>query len=338
MSGPEVQANAIWTALHGNPLRDASPALAVLAVLLAALFAPLLSLRAGVIRTALAALVLAAAYAVAAQIAFDAGLVLSVTPPLLALTLGSAAMLVMSYFTANGENRQLGWIVSRRTQQLRDAQLEIVARLAQAAESRDTDTGQHIERIGHLSERLALKLGLDPGSARMLRHASAMHDIGKIAIPDSVLLKPGRLEPDERRIMETHAEKGAAVLAGSSSPLIQMAEQIARTHHERWDGTGYPNGLEGEEIPLVGRICAVCDVFDALVSRRPYKEAWPPASALDEIARGSGSHFDPAIVTAFLELAPELEEDVPGETEPLELDSIPALDDGTSEGERRAAA
>ena len=129
---------------------------------------------------------------------------------------------------------------------------------------------------------------------RMLRHASALHDIGKIGIPDNVLLKPGRPRADEWEIMQSHTAKGAEILAGSASPLIQMAEEIARTHHERWDGTGYPNGLAGEQIPLAGRICAICDVYDALGSRRPYKEPWSPRSVLDEIAQGSGSHFDPA--------------------------------------------
>ncbi len=112
----------------------------------------------------------------------------------------------------------------------------------------------------------------------MLRHASALHDVGKIGIPDNVLLKPGGLDPDEWRIMQSHTAKGAEILAGSTSPLIQMAEAIARTHHERWDGTGYPNGLAGEDIPLEGRICAICDVYDALGSKRPYKEAWPVAA------------------------------------------------------------
>jgi response regulator RpfG family c-di-GMP phosphodiesterase len=220
-------------------------------------------------------------------------------------------MIAVSYLDANGERRRLGFVVTRRTEQLRDAQLEIVARLAQAAESRDTDTGAHIERIGRLCEQLGLRLGLGERAASMLRHASAMHDIGKIGIPDRVLLKPGPLDGEERTIMESHAVRGAEILTGSQSPVVHMAEQIARTHHERWDGRGYPGGLRGEEIPLVGRICAICDVFDALVSRRPYKDAWRPEEALAEIERGSGSHFDPEIVSAFLALAAELGLDRP---------------------------
>ena len=126
--------------------------------------------------------------------------------------------------------------------------------------------------------------------------------------------------------MQTHAAKGAEILAGSTSPLIQMAETIARTHHERWDGTGYPHGLKGEEIPLAGRICAVCDVYDALGSKRPYKEAWPPTSVLAEIALGSGSHFDPAIVEAFLRLVPELDgETTPQQRDAIDLDTLPPL-------------
>ena len=193
-------------------------------------------------------------------------------------------MLAGAYFTASSDRRLLGWTVRRRTEQLRDAQFEVIARLAQAAESRDGDTGEHIHRIGFLCERLALQIGFDPARAYMLRHASALHDVGKIGIPDNVLLKPGALDQDEWRIMQSHTAKGAEILAGSASPLIQMAEMIARTHHERWDGTGYPQGLKGEQIPLVGRICAVCDVYDALGSTRPYKDAWPLPRILEEIA------------------------------------------------------
>ena len=306
MPGPEVQANAIWTALHGNPLRDAPGWLTVIAVVLAALVAPLAAWRLNVVKSALIVAATAGGYLALAQVAFDRGLVVVVTTPLLALTLGGASMLSASYFTASSDRRLLGWTVRRRTEQLRDAQIEVITRLVQAAESRDGDTGDHINRIGDLCERLALEIGIDPVKARMLRHASAMHDVGKIGIPDSVLLKPGKLDPEEWEIMRSHTTKGAEILAGSQSPMIQMAEAIARTHHERWDGTGYPNGLKGEEIPLEGRICAICDVYDALGSARPYKQPWTPQEVLEEIARGSGTHFDPAIVTAFLALIPAL--------------------------------
>ena len=327
MAGPEVQANAIWTALRGNPLSNAPTWLTAIAVLLAALVAPLAAWRLTVVKSALIVAAAGVAYVVAAQAAFDKGIVVVVTTPLLALTLGGASMLSASYFAASSDRRLLGWTVRRRTEQLRDAQLEIITRLVQAAESRDGDTGDHINRIGDLCERLALELGFDPVRARVLRHASAMHDVGKIGIPDSVLLKPGKLDADEWEIMRSHTTKGAEILAGSQSPMIQMAEAIARTHHERWDGSGYPNGLKGEEIPLEGRICAICDVYDALGSRRPYKNPWTPQEVLDEIERGSGTHFDPAIVTAFVDLIPRL--GTPGESindNVLSLETLPPLE------------
>ena len=151
-----------------------------------------------------------------------------------------------------------------------------------AVEWRDAETGVHIERMGRLCERLAREVGLSVVEAELLRHASALHDVGKVGIPDVILLKPGKLDPAEWAQMQTHTTIGASILSGSKSALVQMAEQIARSHHERWDGSGYPDGLQGEEIPLAARICAVCDVFDALLSPRPYKDAWPLA---DVIAR-----------------------------------------------------
>ena len=193
-----------------------------------------------------------------------------------------------------------------RTEELRDTQLEIVRRLGQAAESRDEETGRHIERIGAMCHRLGLAAGMSVDQAEQLRDASAMHDLGKIGIPDHILHKPGPFTPEEREIMKAHTTIGAAILAGSRSPLVQMAEVIALTHHERWDGSGYPAALMGEEIPLVGRICAICDVFDALMSKRTYKEAWTLESALAEIQAQSGRAFDPELVAIFLGLAPEL--------------------------------
>jgi CHASE2 domain-containing sensor protein len=326
MPGPEVQANAIWTALRGNPLRGAPSWWALLAVIIGALVAPVSALRLGVVKAGAVAVVVAAAFAVVAKLSFDKGVVIAVTAPLVACGLGTAGMLAAGYFTASSDRRVLGWTVRRRTEQLRDAQFEIVTRLAQAAESRDGDTGAHIHRIGYLCERLALQIGLDAVRAHMLRHASALHDVGKIGIPDGVLLKPGALERDEWIVMQSHTVKGAEILAGSTSPLIQMAEAIARTHHERWDGTGYPHGLKGEEIPLEGRICAICDVYDALGSKRPYKEAWPAERVLSEIAVGSGSHFDPALVAAFLELAPSLDLDAEIDVrDDVDLETLPPL-------------
>lgn len=230
MSGAEVEANTIWTAIHGNPLKSAPGWLALLAVVLAALAAPLAALRLGVFRTGIAAVVVALAYTLAVQLAFDSGWVVSLIFPLLALTLGAAGMIAASYRVASADRRLLGRAVHRRTEQLRDSQIEIITRLAQAANSRDSETRRHTERIGHLCERLALTLGFGPARAQMLRYASAMHDVGKVGISDRVLLKPGSLDAEEWKIMRSHTTKGAEILSGSSSPLIQMAETIARTH------------------------------------------------------------------------------------------------------------
>jgi putative two-component system response regulator len=190
--------------------------------------------------------------------------------------------------------------VRERTAELHDTQLEIIQRLGQAVDSRDEETGEHIDRITTLAHRLAAAAGVDRDGAEMISRASAMHDVGKVAIPDRILSKPGPLDPEERATMQTHARMGANILAGSRSPLIRLAEEIALTHHERWDGGGYPAGLAGEDIPLSGRIVAVCDVFDALVSRRPYKEPWPVERALGEIADQAGRHFDPRLAELFV--------------------------------------
>jgi CHASE2 domain-containing sensor protein len=313
MSGPEVQANAIWTVLHGLPLRDAPAPTPLVLIVLLGLAAPLLRLRLRVLSTAVVAVALAVVYAVCAQVAFADGTVLPVLAPLLALGLGTVGMVLASHLAETrdrrrmaGDNERLDNLVRERTAELRETQLEMVERLAHAAESRDGDTGRHIERIGHFCQELARTLGRPEEEAELLRHASAMHDVGKIGVPDRVLLKPGRFSADERAVMETHTTIGASILAGSSAPLLRLAETIALTHHERWDGKGYPNGLAGEEIPLAGRICAICDVFDALLSRRPYKEAWPLSEALAEIRRERGRQFDPALVDVFLTIAPRL--------------------------------
>jgi putative two-component system response regulator len=210
-----------------------------------------------------------------------------------------------------GMNDLLERQVRARTQELRDTELEMLQRLGHAVESRDEETGDHIGRIGALSHRLALAAGMSPDEAELVQRASAMHDLGKIAIPDSILRKPAPLEPHERAVMERHTTIGGDLLAGSRSPLVQLAEVIARTHHERWDGTGYPSGLRGEDIPLAGRICAVCDVFDALVSDRPYKRAWTVEEARAELAAQSGRHFDPRLVELFLALDAEAADRAP---------------------------
>ncbi len=204
-------------------------------------------------------------------------------------------------------NSKLEVKVAERTADLRESQLELVRRLAHAAESRDDSTGIHITRMSRMCRELALEAGLGSELAEQLLHASSMHDIGKIAIPDNVLLKPGPLTPDEWEVMKSHTTIGAQLLSGSRSPVVRMAEIIARTHHEKWDGSGYPEGLAGESIPLVARICAVCDVFDALVSDRPYKKAWLVEDALAEIERLAGSHLDPDLAALFIARRPDLQ-------------------------------
>jgi putative two-component system response regulator len=176
---------------------------------------------------------------------------------------------------------------------------EIITTLAKAAEHRDTDTGDHILRVSGIASLIAAGLGWEQERCALIGLASTMHDIGKIGITDAVLLKKGTLDKSERRHMEDHVILGHTILAGSSSDLIRLAAEIALTHHERWDGTGYPGGLAGEQIPISGRIVAVADVFDALISRRPYKRPWPIARARDYLLAKSGIQFDPACIAAF---------------------------------------
>ncbi len=186
----------------------------------------------------------------------------------------------------------------RRTQQ---AQLETIERLALAAELKDEDTALHIKRMSHYCHLFARKLKLSPQECEILLHASPMHDVGKIGIPDAVLLKPGKLDAAEWQIMRTHTEIGARILGGSASELLQAGETVARSHHEKWDGSGYPSGLSGEAIPLWGRIAAVADVFDALTSRRPYKEPFPTEKALQIMREGRSTHFDPSVLDVFFD-------------------------------------
>jgi len=203
-------------------------------------------------------------------------------------------------------NNTLEMKVSERTQELEKTRMEVIHRLGQAAEFRDNETGMHVIRMSRFSQRLAQQLGLTDDECELILNASPMHDIGKIGIPDYILLKPGKLTSEEWEIMKTHVEIGAQLLSGSHSRLMKMAETIAMTHQERWDGSGYPKGLKGEEIPLEGRVVAVADVFDALTSERPYKKAWSVKEASDEILNNSKIHFDPRIVSAFKETLPDL--------------------------------
>ncbi len=196
--------------------------------------------------------------------------------------------------------------VQERTKELRESRLEIVHRLVSAAEYKDPETGSHIQRMSLYSRVLAREYGLSQSQCETIHLASPMHDIGKIGIPDSILLKPGRLDPEEWSTMRTHTTIGARILAHSTSPLLQAGQEIAISHHEKWDGSGYPQGLQGGAIPLFGRITAISDVFDALTTKRPYKEAWPVEKAIEEIREGKGQHFDPALIDLFFAVLPEL--------------------------------
>jgi CHASE2 domain-containing sensor protein len=314
MSGPEIEANAIDTVLRGMPLQG-TPRWAGLLIVLALGFLPaLVSLRLRPLVAVAVVPAVAFGYLFVAQRAFDAGRILPVAMPLFALSLGMVTTVSAGYVTERRQrhrvtrrNVELEEAVRERTVELRETQLEVIHRLAQATESRDQETGLHLERMSRMCERLGLAMGLTATEAETLRNASLLHDVGKIGVPDAILHQPGGLSPDDRELMRRHTTIGAELLSGSSSEVMRMAEEIARTHHERWDGKGYPVGLAGEAIPLVGRICAVCDVFDALLSDRPYKEPWPVHEALDQLRRERGQHFDPAVVDAFLAIVDDLD-------------------------------
>ena len=193
-----------------------------------------------------------------------------------------------------------------RMDELRETRLQIVQRLGRAAEYKDNETGMHVIRMSHFSKLLALAAGHSPAWAEDLLNAAPMHDVGKIGIPDAVLRKPGPLDADEWATMRRHPEIGAEIIGEHPSGVLQLAREIALAHHEKWDGSGYPRGLAGEAIPLSARIVAIADVFDALTTRRPYKEPWPVQDALDHIAAQAGKHFDPALVALFAPLLPQL--------------------------------
>ena len=193
-------------------------------------------------------------------------------------------------------------VASQALSSFRDTEairIDTLERLARAAEYRDDNSPEHMQRVAALAARMARHLGQDDRAVTLIRQGAPLHDLGKIAVPDTILLKPGRLEQEEFEVVKTHAVLGARVLADSGSEVLAVAEQIARSHHERWDGDGYPDGLAGEAIPLVARIVFVADVFDVLVHERPYKEAWTVEDAAREIRSGAGTQFDPDVVAAF---------------------------------------
>ncbi len=196
--------------------------------------------------------------------------------------------------------------VLERTKELEETRLSVIRRLGHAAEWRDNETGNHVIRMSKSSEILGLKMGMNAKHAELVLNASPMHDIGKIGIPDAILLKPGPLDKDEWETMKTHVSIGAEILSGDDSELMLMAKKIALEHHEKWDGTGYPNGLSGEDISLEGRVVMICDVFDALTSKRSYKKAWSVSDALKYTEENKGSHFDPRVVDNFKKVLPEI--------------------------------
>jgi len=213
----------------------------------------------------------------------------------------------MLYSERENQNAILEQKVSERTAELKETQTEILRRLAKAGEFRDNDTGNHVQRVSHSCRALAQAAGLDAHTMEMIYMASPLHDIGKIGVPDHILLKKGRLNDEEQVIMRKHVDYGVELLDNHPAHVLQVACSIAQNHHEKWDGSGYPNALAGEAIPIAARIVAICDVFDALTSVRPYKVAWTVESAVGFLQEQAGSHFDPNLVALFLNILPEVE-------------------------------
>jgi methanogenic corrinoid protein MtbC1 len=244
-------------------------------------------------------------------LAAAAGAVIEASSPLEVVCLGvlAAAAILLGWGFGESRRSALEQEIDGRSHELRRAlselevaQTETVRRLSMAVEFRDEDTGAHIERIGRLSTLLAEQIGMDPDFCERLSHAAPLHDVGKVAIPDAILLKPGPLTAEERAIIETHAEEGHRLLRGSNSSILELATTIALSHQEKWDGTGYPRGLTGEAIPIEGRIVAIADVFDALTSDRVYRKAFSVEEAVQMMREQRGQHFDPVLLDAFMEV------------------------------------
>ena len=213
---------------------------------------------------------------------------------------------VRTHLALYDQTRELERMVKLRTAELEITRHQIVRRLGRASEFKDNETGNHVIRMSHFSRLIAQAVGLDATAVDLVYNAAPMHDVGKIGVPDRILLKPGQLDDAEWEVMRQHPQMGAEIIGVHSDELLQAARAVALTHHEKWDGSGYPHGLVGENIPIFGRIVAIADVFDALTSERPYKKAWAIADAVQLIDDGAGQHFDPALIAPFKSVLPEI--------------------------------
>ncbi|MDP7591922.1 MAG: response regulator [Litorilituus sp.] len=207
---------------------------------------------------------------------------------------------IKTHLALNNQTKELERLVAIRTNQLQETQHKIIHILGRAAEYKDNETSLHVIRMSRYTKILAQAAGLGEEHVELLTNAAPMHDIGKIGIPDNILKKPGRLSEEEYKHMQNHSEIGAKIIGDDGSELLKLARTVAISHHEKWDGSGYPNGLSGESIPLEGRIVAIADVFDALTSERPYKKAWSVNEAITFLQEGAGNHFDPLLVPLFV--------------------------------------
>jgi len=212
---------------------------------------------------------------------------------------------VRTHVSLHRHQMELVELVNERTRELMETRLEIIRRLGRAAEYKDNETGMHVLRMSHMTRLLARSCGMSEIQTELLFQASPMHDIGKIGIPDRILLKPGKLDADEWEMIKRHTTIGAEIIGEHPSELIVLARLVALRHHEKWDGSGYPGGLKGEDIPIEARIVALADVFDALLSVRPYKPAWSLDDTMKYVFAQRGQHFDPAVIDAFVQVLPD---------------------------------
>lgn len=233
---------------------------------------------------------------------FELGAVDYITKPISPTILKAR---ISTHLALLNQNRFLEHKVKQRTRELNETRFEVIRRLGLAAEYRDNETGKHVIRVAKYCKALALAYGLDDDYSELVSQASPMHDVGKIGIPDAILLKPGRLTPEEFEVIKTHCKMGYDILDGSKYELLKVAQIISFCHHEKWDGSGYPNGHKGAEIPIEARIVAICDVFDALSCERPYKKPWPIETIISHFQEQSGKHFDPELVVLFNKILPD---------------------------------